>query len=36
MNRRVIGQVANLHFAPTQIAVATLRAEGHDESSIFS
>ena len=34
INRRVIGALATVHFAPTQIAVDTLLAEGHSTSSI--
>jgi len=35
MNRRVISQLASLHFAPTQAAVDALRAEGHPADTIF-
>jgi len=34
MNRRVIACIADLHFAPTQGAVAALRAEGKAEAAI--
>ena len=34
VNRKVTGAVADLHFAPTQIAAAALRAENVDENAI--
>jgi UDP-N-acetylglucosamine 2-epimerase (non-hydrolysing) len=35
MNRRVVSELANLHFAPTQNAVDVLLAEGHPADSVF-
>jgi len=35
MNRRMVGRVASLHFAPTETARANLLAEGCAEQSIF-
>src|SRR4051812_20117019 len=35
MNRRVIGTIANLHFAPTEGAADALRREQVDPSTIF-
>jgi UDP-N-acetylglucosamine 2-epimerase (non-hydrolysing) len=35
MNRRVIGQLASLHFAPTRAAADALRSEGHPAASVF-
>lgn len=35
MNRRVIGSLATVHCAPTQLAVDNLRASGVDASAIF-
>ena len=35
MNRRVVGRVASLHFAPTETARANLLAEGCAEKSIY-
>lgn len=35
MNRRVAGVVSDLHFAPTETAVAALRREGIPENRIF-
>lgn len=35
INRRLISTLATLHFAPTQAAVDALRAEGHDDSSVY-
>ena len=34
MNRRLIGQLADLHFAPTEAAAANLRAEGVPPASV--
>jgi len=35
MNRRIVGRVASLHFAPTETARANLLAEGCADKSIF-
>ena len=35
MNRRIVGRVASLHFAPTKIARANLLAEGCADESIY-
>lgn len=35
INRKLIGSVADLHFAPTQRSVEALQAEGIDADSIF-
>lgn len=35
MNRRLTGQLANLHFSPTEVAKSNLLAENIDEKSIF-
>jgi UDP-N-acetylglucosamine 2-epimerase (non-hydrolysing) len=35
MNRRMVGRVSSLHFAPTEIARANLLAEGCADESIF-
>ncbi len=35
MNRRLVGRLADLHFAPTQHSADALRAEGVDESTVF-
>ncbi|MCQ0090553.1 non-hydrolyzing UDP-N-acetylglucosamine 2-epimerase [Roseovarius sp. M141] len=35
MNRRVVGRIADLHFAPTETARTALRAENVDDASIF-
>jgi UDP-N-acetylglucosamine 2-epimerase len=35
MNRLVIGRVAGLHFAPTELAASNLRREGVDPKTVF-
>jgi len=35
MNRRMVGRIASLHFAPTEIARANLRAEGCADETIY-
>ena len=35
MNRRLVSRLAALHFAPTELAGAALRAEGIDDSTVF-
>lgn len=35
MNRRIVGRIASLHFAPTEIARANLLAEGCTDESIY-
>lgn len=34
-NRRAVGLVANLHFAPTQLSAKNLLAEGKDPATVF-
>ncbi|HTH27274.1 MAG TPA: UDP-N-acetylglucosamine 2-epimerase (non-hydrolyzing), partial [Sphingobium sp.] len=34
VNRRIVGTIADMHFAPTEQAAAALRAEGRAEASI--
>ncbi len=35
VNRKIIGGIASLHFAPTETAAAALRAENVDQSRVF-
>lgn len=35
MNRRITGQIANIHFSPTAVAKSNLIAENIDEKSVF-
>lgn len=35
MNRRITGQIANIHFSPTEVAKSNLIAENIDEKSVF-
>lgn len=35
MNRRLVGRLADLHFAPTEHAAQSLRSEGVDPDSVF-
>jgi UDP-N-acetylglucosamine 2-epimerase (non-hydrolysing) len=35
MNRRMVGRIASLHFAPTETARANLLAEGCEEKNVF-
>ncbi len=35
MNRKVVGQLASIHFAPTSFSVANLLSEGIDRRTVF-